>query len=97
LVGSVTDGIDGIVNWSVIALPPNKVILPTLITIVVAAVAVVVAPIITAVVMTLIIAPVIGTAILLVGARSLANIFLDLLVGLISICQLLRHHEKVLD
>jgi hypothetical protein len=68
-----------------------------LITIVVAAVVDVVAPIITAVVKTLIIVPVMGTTILLVGARSLANIFLDLLVGLISICPLLHHHEKVLD
>jgi hypothetical protein len=49
------------------------------------------------VVTTPIIALVIGVAIWLVGARSLANVFLDLLVGLISIYPLLRHREKVLN
>jgi hypothetical protein len=47
--------------------------------------------------MTPIIALVIRTVILLVRARSPANIFLDVLVSLISICPLLRHYEKVLD
>jgi hypothetical protein len=56
--------------------------------IVVAAVAVVVAPI-NAVVIT--------TTILLVRSRSPANVFLDLLVGLVSICPLLCHREQVLD
>jgi hypothetical protein len=56
--------------------------------IVVAAVAVVVAPI-NAVVIT--------TTILLVRSRSPANVFLDLLVGLVSICPLLCHCEQVLD
>jgi hypothetical protein len=91
------DSVDGIVNWSVAALPPPKIVLPTPITIVIVAVAVVVAPIIAVVIMTPIIVPVIGTVILLVRARSPANIFLDLLVGLISICPLLHHCEKVLD
>jgi hypothetical protein len=85
--------LDGVVNWSVVALPPPKVILPTPITIVVAAIAVVVAAIIAAVIAK----PIIGAAILLVRARSPANIFLALLVGLISIYPLLRHYEKVLD
>jgi preprotein translocase subunit SecF len=67
------------------------------ITIVVTMVAVVVAPIITTIVMTSIIMPVVWVAILLVRVRSPANVFLDLLVGLISICPLLRHHGKVLD
>jgi hypothetical protein len=88
VLGCWLDGIDGVVSWSVAALPPPKVILPTPITIVVATVTVVVAPII---------APVIGAAIWLVGSRSPANIFLDLLVGLISVYPLLRHCEQVLD
>jgi hypothetical protein len=96
-LGRWLDGIDGVINWSVAALPPPKVILPTPITIVVRAVTVVIEPIITAIVTTPIIAPVVWVAILLVGARSLANIFLDLLVGLISICPLLCHCEKVLN
>jgi hypothetical protein len=65
--------------------------------IVVAMVAVVVVPIIAAVITTPIIMPVVWAAILLVRVRSPANVYLDLLVGLISICPLLRHHEKVLD
>jgi hypothetical protein len=67
------------------------------ITIVVVAVVVVIASIIVAVVTTPIIVPVVGAAILLVGTRSPANIFLDLLVSLISVCPLLRHREQVLD
>jgi hypothetical protein len=63
------------------------------ITIVIAAVAVIVAPIIAAVVTTLIITPIIWVVILLVGAGSPADVFLDLLVGLISIYPLLRHRE----
>jgi hypothetical protein len=35
--------------------------------------------------------------ILLVKVRNPANVFLDLLVGLISICPLLHHREKVLN
>jgi hypothetical protein len=89
--------LDGVVNWSVVALPPPKVILPTPITIVVVAVTVVIAPIIAAVITTSVIASVVEAVILLVEARSSANIFLDLLVGLVSICPLLRHREKVLD
>jgi hypothetical protein len=80
-----------------VALSPPRVVLLTPITIVVAAVVVVVAPIIAVVVMTPIITPVIKTVILLVGARSPTNIFLDLLISLISICPLLCHREKVLD
>jgi ABC-type phosphate/phosphonate transport system permease subunit len=74
------------------ALSPPKVILPMLITIVIAAVAVVVAAIIVAP----IIALVVGAVILLVGARSPTNIFLDLLVSLVSVCPLLCHREQVL-
>jgi hypothetical protein len=64
---------------------------------VIATVAVIVVPIVAAIVTTPIIAPVVGAAIWLVGAGSPANVLLDLLVGLISICPLLRHHEKVLN
>jgi hypothetical protein len=67
------------------------------ITIVVATVAVVIASIIVAVVTAPIIALVVGAVILLVGSRSPTNVFLDLLVGLISVCSLLRHCEQVLD
>jgi hypothetical protein len=67
------------------------------ITIVIAAVAVIVAPIVAAVVTTPIIAPIIWAAIWLVRAGSLANILLDLLVGLINICSLLCHRGKVLN
>jgi hypothetical protein len=81
----------------VAALPPPKVVLLTPIMIVVAAIAVVVALIIAVVVTAPIIAPVVGATILLVGSRSPSNVFLDLLVGFISIYPLLRHHEKVLD
>jgi hypothetical protein len=88
-LGRWLDSVDGIVTWSVVALPPPKVILPTPITIVIAAVTVIIVPIIATVVTT----PIIWAAILLVGARSLADIFLDLLVGLISICPLLHHRE----
>jgi hypothetical protein len=65
--------------------------------IVVATVTVVVAPIIAAVVTAPIIAPVIRAVILSVGSRSSANVFLDLLVSLVSVCPLLCHHEQVLD
>jgi hypothetical protein len=88
-LGPWLDGVDGIVSWSVMALSPPKVILPMPITIIIAAVVVVVAAIIAAP----IIALVVGAVILLVGARSLANIFLDLLVSLVSVCPLLRHRE----
>jgi hypothetical protein len=47
--------------------------------------------------MTSIIVPVIEAMIWLVGVGSSTNILLDLLVGLISICPLLRHREKVLN
>jgi hypothetical protein len=88
-LGPWLDGVDGIISWSVMALSPPKVILPMPITIVIVAVAVVVAAIIAAP----IIALVIRAVILLVGARSPTNIFLDLLVSLVSVCPLLRHHE----
>jgi ABC-type multidrug transport system permease subunit len=74
-----------------------KVILLTSITIVIAAVTVVVVSIIAAIVTTLIITPVVGAVILLVGLRSPANVFIDLLVGLVSVCPLLHHREQVLD
>jgi hypothetical protein len=96
-LGPWLDGVDGIVSWSVVALPPSKVVLPTPITIVIVAVAVVIALIIAAVVTAPIIASVIGAVILLVGARSPTNVFLDLLIGLVSICPLLHYHEQVLD
>jgi hypothetical protein len=92
-LGRWLDGVDGIINWSVAALLSPKVILPMLIMIVVVAVMVVIVPIITAVVAT----PIIWAAILLIRVGSLANVFLDLLVGLISICPLLCHREKVLN
>jgi hypothetical protein len=60
---------------------------------IVAAVMVVIALIIAAVVA----APIIGAVILLVGLRSPANVFLDLLARLINICPLLHHREQVLD
>jgi hypothetical protein len=80
-----------------VALSPLKVVLPTPITIVIVVVVVVIAPIIAAVVTAPIIPSVIGAAILLVGVRSPANIFLDLLIGLVSVCPLLRYYEQVLD
>jgi hypothetical protein len=95
--GCWLDSNDGIVNWSIAALSPSKVVLSMLIMIVVVVVMVVIAPIITAIVTTPIIAPVVWATVLLVGAGSLANIFLDLLVGLICISPLLRHREKVLN
>jgi hypothetical protein len=92
-LGRWLDGIDGIVSWSVAALQPPKVTLTMSITIVVATVVVVVMPIIAVSIIT----PVVGVAILLVGSRSPANVFLDLLVSLISVCPLLCHRELVLD
>jgi hypothetical protein len=89
-LGRWLDDVDGVVSWSVAVLPPPKVVLLTQITIVVA-------PIIVAVIAASVIAPVVGVAILLVGSRSSTNVFLDLLVGLVSICPLLYHREQVLD
>jgi hypothetical protein len=88
---------DGVIHYLVAALPPPKVVLPTLITIVIAVVAVIVVPIVAVVVTTPIITPVVGAVIWLVGMGGPANVLLDLLVGLISICPLLRHREKVLN
>jgi hypothetical protein len=96
-LGHWLDGIDDVVSWSVVALPPPKVVLPTLITIVIMAITVVIAPIISAVIVAPIITPVIRAAILLVRSRSPANVFLDLLVGLVSVCLLLHLCEQVLD
>jgi hypothetical protein len=59
VLGCWLDGIDGVVNWLVVARLPPKVVLLTPITIVVAAVTVVVAPIIAAVITMPIIAPVV--------------------------------------
>jgi hypothetical protein len=81
----------------VAALSPPKVVLPTPVTIVVVAVAVVIALIIAAVVASPIITLVVGAVILLVGLRSPANVFLNLLVGLVNVCSLLRHREQDLD
>jgi hypothetical protein len=89
--------LDSVVNWSVAALLSPKVVLPTLIMIIILAVMVVIASIIMVIVTTLIIVPVVWVMILLVRAGSLANVFLDLLVSLISICPLLRHRETVLN
>jgi hypothetical protein len=58
---------------------------------------IIIVPIIVVVIATLIITPVIGAAILLVRARSLTNILLNLLIGLVSVCPLLHHREQVLD
>jgi hypothetical protein len=69
-LGHWLDGVDDVVSWSVVALPPPKVVLPTLITIVIMAITVVIAPIISAVIVAPIITPVIGAAILLVRSRS---------------------------
>jgi hypothetical protein len=91
--GRWLDGIDDVIHYPVAALLPPKVVLLTPIMIIIVVVAVIVAPIIT----TPIIALVIGVAIWLVKARSPTNVLLDLLVGLMSICPLLRHREKVLN
>jgi hypothetical protein len=91
------DGVDSVVSWSVVALPPPKVVLPTPIMIVITVVVVVIALIIAAVVTAPIIAPIVGAVILLVRARSPTNVFLNLLVGLVSVRPLLHHHEQVLD
>jgi hypothetical protein len=61
------------------------------------AVTVVIALIIAAVDVTPIVASVVWVAILLVGARNPTNVFLDLLVGLMSICPLLHRYKKVLN
>jgi hypothetical protein len=58
---------------------------------------IIIVPIIMVVIVTPIIMPVIGAAILLVKARSLTNILLNLLIGLVSVCPLLHHREQVLD
>jgi hypothetical protein len=93
------DGVDGVIDWAVAALPPPGVILPImmLVTVVIAAVTIIVVLIIMVVVAALLITLVIVAAILLVGTRSSLDILLDLLVGLVSICPLFHHHEKVLD
>jgi hypothetical protein len=96
-LGRWLDSVDDIIHYSVVPLPPPKVVLLTLVTIVIAAVTIIVALIIVTVVMTSIIASVIGVAIWLVGMRSPANVLLNLLVDLINICPLLRHREEVLN
>jgi hypothetical protein len=96
-LGRWLDGVDDVIYYLVADLSPPKVVLPMPIMIVIAAVAVIVTPIVVAVVIMPIIVPVVRAAIWLVGARSPANILLDLLVGLISICPLLCHHEKVMN
>jgi hypothetical protein len=58
-LGCWFDGIDGVIHYLVVALPPPKVILSTPITIVIAAIAVIVAPIVAAVITMPIIAPVV--------------------------------------
>jgi hypothetical protein len=58
-LGRWLDGVDGVVSRSVAALPPSKFVLLTPITIVIAAVMVVIAPIIAAIVMTPIITSVV--------------------------------------
>jgi hypothetical protein len=96
-LGRWLDGVEGVIHYSIVALPPLKVILLTLIMIVIVAVTVIVAPIIATVVTTPIIVSVVKAMIRLVRARSPANVLLNLLVGLISIYLLLCHHEKVLN
>jgi hypothetical protein len=44
-----------------------------------------------------IIVPVVRMVILLIRSRSPTNVFLDLLVVLVSVCRLLHHREQVLD
>jgi hypothetical protein len=66
-LGCWLDGVDGVIHYSVAALPPPKVIMLMSITIVIAVVAVIVAPIIAVVIMTSIIVPVIKAMIWLVG------------------------------
>jgi hypothetical protein len=90
-LGPSLDGVDGVVHWAVAALLPPGVILliTTPVTVVIATVMVIVAPII--------VTSVVVVAIFLVGPRSSPNILLDLLVDLVSICLLFRHHEQVLD
>jgi hypothetical protein len=61
--------------------------------IVIMAVAVAIALIIVVVAVVPIITPVIRAAILLVGSRNPADAFLDLLVSLVNVYPLLRHHE----
>jgi hypothetical protein len=97
VLGRWLDSVDGVIHYAVAALPPPKVILLTSMTIVIAVVTVIVALIVVTVVTTPIITPVIEAVIWLVGARSPANVLLDLLVGLINICPLLCHHEKVVN
>jgi ABC-type multidrug transport system permease subunit len=58
---------------------------------------VVIVLIIATVIAALIIVSVIGAAILLAGLRSPTNVFLDMLVSLVSVCPLLHHREQVLD
>jgi hypothetical protein len=65
----------------------------TPVAIVIAAVTVIVMPIIVAVIVTPLITSVVVAVILLVETRSLPDILLDLLVGLVSICPLFHHHE----
>jgi hypothetical protein len=60
-------------------------------------VVVIIAPIIAAVISAPLVTPVVVAVILLVRTRSSPDILLDLLVGLIRICSLFRHHEQVLD
>jgi hypothetical protein len=96
-LGRWLDDVDGVIHYLVVALPPPKVILPTPITIVIIAVTIIVALIIVAVITMPIIVPVIRAVIWLVRVRSPVNVLLDLLVGLISICPLLHHREKVLN
>lgn len=74
------------------ALPSPEIIPP-----IVAAVAVVVAPIIMAVVLVPFVTSVIVVVALLVRMRGLPDVCLDLLVSLISICPLLGHAEQILD
>jgi hypothetical protein len=61
---------------------------------------IVVVPIIAAVIAVTISTPAVRAATIIVAvitARSPANVFLDLLISLVSVCPLLRHREQVLD
>jgi hypothetical protein len=97
VLGRWLDGVDGVIYYSVAALPPPKVVLLTPIMIVIGVVMVIVALIIATIVMTPIIALAVRATIWLVRARSPANVLHDLLVDLIIICPLLRQHEKILN
>jgi hypothetical protein len=99
VLGPWLDGVDGVVHWAVAILPPPGVVLliTVPVAVVIVVVVVIIAPIIVAIIAVLLITPVVIAVVRLVRTRSSPDILLDLLVGLVSICPLFRHHEQVLD